>query len=155
VYGIDIFYRGANWIHTFGPDHGSHPILEIAKGTKTRLSLWHNENHIYDTQGLRIEQGRGDKLMELVQTIFDEAFAHSAQHTDSIPLEQSVFDFVAARAKELATEHNEDPVLLMSLADTWSGYVGQSIKKQGLKFAYIDECCGGGEPSNSFIPLYY
>jgi hypothetical protein len=62
--------------------------------------------------------------MELVQTIFDEAFAHSAQHTDSIPIEQSMFDFVAARAKEKAIEHNEDPVLLMNFADRWSGYVG-------------------------------
>jgi hypothetical protein len=95
---------GANWIYTFGPGYGSHPILRLQK--RQRQDLTCGITRItFITQDTRIEQGRGDELMDLVQTIFDEAFAQSAQHKYSIPIQKSMYNFVAPKAKQIAIEH--------------------------------------------------
>lgn len=119
----------------------------MARESQTALTLWHNEKHVHDSGGERLSAQRGDRVLHLMQGVFDEAFAHSASHRGSsaIPADRSVYDFVAERAAELAVREGEDLGLLMHVADTWSGYVGQSIRKQGLRFAYLDQCCSEGK----------
>lgn len=48
------------------------------------------------------------------------------------------------RAKEALGE-GEDMELLMQMAEMWGAYIGDEVGKQSLKWAWMEECCGGGE----------
>ncbi len=32
----------------------------------------------------------------------------------------------------------------MEMAEMWGAYIGDPVDKQSLKFAWMEECCGGG-----------
>lgn len=33
----------------------------------------------------------------------------------------------------------------MQMAEMWGAYIGDPVHRQSLKFAWMEECCGGGE----------
>ena len=35
----------------------------------------------------------------------------------------------------------------MQMAEMWGAYIGEPVHRQSLKFAWMEECCGGSEYS--------
>ena len=42
-------------------------------------------------------------------------------------------------------DQKEDEELLLQMSEMWGAYVGDPVTRQSLRFAYLEECCGGGE----------
>ncbi|KAI8965161.1 FAD/NAD(P)-binding domain-containing protein [Daldinia sp. FL1419] len=144
-YTVDI---GPNWIHTW--DSGDvHPILKLAVETKTPLHHWNGKQLIYDSDGNPLPAEKTDKLSTLLWEIIEKAFKASevARERDkgkSIPTEESLYDFISKNAAE-ELEDEEDREILIQMSEMWGAYVGEPVWKQSLRFAWMEECCGGEE----------
>jgi hypothetical protein len=139
---------GPNWIHTW--DSGEvHPIFKLAAETGTPVHHWNTKQLIFDTSGKPLPNETTERLSTLLWSIIEEAFEVSAQaHKEdggrSIPKEDSLQDFVSRRA--LVEVHDEqERQTLLQMSEMWGAYVGEPVWKQSLRFAWMEECCGGGE----------
>ncbi|CAK7227480.1 hypothetical protein SEUCBS140593_006590 [Sporothrix eucalyptigena] len=145
-YTVDI---GPNWIHTW--DSGEvHPIFHLAQQTGTPLHKWNNKQLLFDAAGAALPSETTDRLSTLLWDVIGEAFAYSeAEHKKNggvdIPAEDSLYDFVSRRAKELLSESEADQELLVQMSEMWGAYVGEPVWRQSLRFAWMEECCGGEE----------
>ncbi|KAJ4501308.1 hypothetical protein C8R41DRAFT_892491 [Lentinula lateritia] len=144
-YTIDV---GPNWIHTW--DSGEiHPIWKLATETNTPMHRWNSKQMIFDSSGKMLPEETTDRLSTLLWKIIEEAFRFSAEaHIKdsgmSIPLEDSLHDFIRRRSiDELPDQRERDTLLQMS--EMWGAYVGEPVWKQSLRFAWMEECCGGEE----------
>ncbi|KAI2626938.1 FAD/NAD(P)-binding domain-containing protein [Hypomontagnella submonticulosa] len=144
-YTVDI---GANWIHTW--DSGDvHPILKLAVETKTPIHHWNGKQLIYDSMGMKLPDEEADRLSTLLWKIIEEAFEASAeaQKKDggkSISRDESLYDFITRRAAEEVPDERERRILIQ-MSEMWGAYVGEPVWKQSLRFAWMEECCGGEE----------
>jgi hypothetical protein len=140
---------GPNWIH--GTDHN--PILDLAKETNT-LSLALGEGfNAYDEDGHILEDGK--ELNGEAWDIISKAFEHSKQNTSTIDPEESLHDFFAEKVKEIfpdATNHANQRKIVMQMSEMWGPYIGSPVRKQSLKFFWLEECIEGG---TLFTQLYY
>ena len=96
-------------------------------------------------------EGQADKLSSLLWKIISEAFDVSAvaNKQDSgrnIPGEESLYDFVREKVRDAAVSDDERE-LLTQMSEMWGAYIGEPIWKQSLRFAWMEECCGGGKES--------
>ncbi|KAK6082165.1 flavin containing amine oxidoreductase [Seiridium cupressi] len=144
-YTVDL---GANWIHTW--DSGEvHPIWKLANETRTPVHHWNTQQLIYDTSGNPLSDETTERLSTLLWKIIEEAFefsikAHQQDGGKSIPREESLQDFIRRRANiELQNEKERETLLQMS--EMWGAYVGEPVWRQSLRFAWMEECCGGEE----------
>ncbi|KAI8628432.1 FAD/NAD(P)-binding domain-containing protein [Xylariaceae sp. FL1651] len=144
-YTVDI---GPNWIHTW--DSGEvHPIWKLAQETGTPIHHWNEKQLIYDSSGSPLPDEKADRLSTLLWKIISEAFEASAVANErdggkSIPCEDSMYDFVKRRAVEMVGDDDER-ALLIQMSEMWGAYVGEPVWKQSLRFAWMEECCGGEE----------
>jgi protoporphyrinogen oxidase len=135
-YPIDL---GPQWIHT----SDDNPLLDIAKQTETPLHSWNERINLYDRNGELIPNGKAVEIDELRWRIVEEAMVYSAEHEKYISKDESLFDFVAKRVKEVL--HDEtDQALLLGMVEMWGDYIGDPVYRQSLKFSWMEECCGGG-----------
>ncbi|KAI1101711.1 FAD/NAD(P)-binding domain-containing protein [Jackrogersella minutella] len=143
-YTVDI---GPNWIHTW--DSGDvHPILKLANETKTPLHHWNGKQLIYDSSGKKLPDDKTDRLSTLLWEIIEKAFKASAAAREkdggkSIPREDSLYDFIKKATEDLQDE--EERRILIQMSEMWGAYVGEPVWKQSLRFAWMEECCGGEE----------
>jgi hypothetical protein len=132
---------GPNWIH--GTDHN--PILDLAKETNTlSLSLGEGFN-AYDEAGHMLEDGK--ELNGETWGIIFKAFEHSTKNTSTIDPEESLYDFFAEKVKEIfpdATNHANQRKIVMQMSEMWGAFVGSPVRKQSLKFFWLEECIEGG-----------
>ncbi|KAI1772310.1 FAD/NAD(P)-binding domain-containing protein [Hypoxylon cercidicola] len=144
-YTVDI---GPNWIHTW--DSGDvHPILKLAAETNTPLHHWNEKQLIYDSSGNKLPDDKTNKLSTLLWEIIEKAFKTSAaaQEKDggkSIPSRESLHDFISRSAAE-ELQDDEERRILVQMSEMWGAYVGEPVWKQSLRFAWMEECCGGEE----------
>ncbi|KAJ8108149.1 hypothetical protein ONZ43_g6513 [Nemania bipapillata] len=142
------FGSGPNWIHTWNSGE-IHPIWRLAQETDTPVHHWNEKQLIYDSAGVPLADDQADRLSSLLWDIINDAFkmAAAAKERDdgtSIPAEASLYDFVRGRVREEAIDDNEKE-LLMQMSEMWGAYVGEPVWKQSLRFAWMEECCGGEE----------
>lgn len=116
----------------------------MAKKTNTPLHTWNSKQNIYDASGRLLSEEKSNELSTLLWKLIDEAFEYSAKHGKEIPETESLYDFVAARAKEEFIDY-EFAELLCQMSEMWGAYIGDSVSKQSLRFAWMEECCGGGK----------
>lgn len=136
-----------------------HPIFHLAQKTATPLHKWNNKQLLFDAEGHPLPSETTDRLSTLLWEIIGEAFAFSeAEHKKNggvdIPSGDSLHDFVARRAKQVLPDAG-DRQLLVQMSEMWGAYVGEPVWRQSLRFAWMEECCGGGEssPSRSLVFL--
>jgi hypothetical protein len=120
-------------------------MLDLAKKTNTLLHHWNNKQNIYDSSGKLIAEEKSDKLSTLLWTIIEEGFIHSTEHGKSIPESQSLYDFIREKAMEKLPGNEEEVELLLQMSEMWGAYIGEPVTRQSLRFAWMEECCGGGE----------
>lgn len=141
---------GPNWIHA--SDTGGHPnpILQAANETNTPLHHWNDKQLIFDTLGNTLDSDKADRLSTLLWEIIEEAFSFSeeARQSDApgnvIPEHDSLYDFISRRALERLPDDGERD-LLLRMSEMFGAYVGEPVWRQSLRFAWLEECCGGGE----------
>lgn len=119
----------------------------MAEKTNTPLHPWNDKQNIYDSSGQLLPEEKSDKLSSLLWQFIEEAFTYSASHETNIPESDSLYDFVKLKAKEHVKEE-EDVGLLLQMSQMWGAYVGDQVARQSLRFAWMEECCGGGESSD-------
>ncbi|KAI1498967.1 hypothetical protein F5X99DRAFT_391647 [Biscogniauxia marginata] len=144
-YTVDI---GPNWIHASGTGE-VHPISKLAVETNTPLHHWNSKQLIYDSSGIPLPDDKADRLSTLLWEIIDEACkaSEAAKEKDggkSIPCEDSLYDFVKRRAAEKLDSEDERQILAQ-MSEMWGAYIGEPVWKQSLRFAWMEECCGGAE----------
>jgi len=134
------FHRGPNWIHT----SGDNPLLDLAKATNTPLHVWNEKIRVFNRNGDPISEDQAKELSELRWELIEEAFPYSLKNKHEISANDSLYDFLMRRTLEQGLS-SEDGQLLLDMSHMWGCYTGDSIQKQSLKFAFLEDCCGGGK----------
>jgi len=133
-------HRGPNWIHT----SGDNPLLDLAKETNTPLHVWNEKIRVFNRNGDSIPENQAKELSDLRWELIEEAFPYSLKNKHEIPVNDSLYDFLKRRILEEGLS-SEDSQLLLDMSHMWGCYTGDSIVKQSLKFAFLEDCCGGGK----------
>lgn len=133
-------------------------MVDLAKKTNTTLHHWNDKQNIYDSSGKLLPEEKSDQLSTLLWEIIAEAFEHSLEQGKTIPETASLYDFIKKKSKEKLSNEN-DQELLLKISHVWGCYIGEPITKQSLRYAWLEECCGGGKmycPIKSLVwPLTY
>jgi hypothetical protein len=109
------------------------------------LHHWNSKQNIYDSSGRLLPDEKSDKMSTLLWEIIEEGFKYSAKLGKAIPEGDSFYDFFKVKAKERFPDQKGDEELLLQMSEVWGAYVGDPVTRQSLRFAYLEECCGGGE----------
>jgi hypothetical protein len=152
VFGADD-YSGPNWIHAWTDSDEPHPIFKLATDTGTPVHYWNDKDLIFTSDGNALPDEVSERLSTLLWDIIEDAFKFSeaARQKDggkSIPAEESLYDFVKREAAIRLSDPKERD-LLAQMSEMWGAYVGMPVWKQSLRFAWMEECCGGGSLSSS------
>ena len=75
--------------------------------------------------------------------MIEDAFPYSLANKDTIPADQSLYDYLVKKASEIEMDPN-DRQLLLDMSQMWGCYIGDAIDRQSLRFAFLEDCCGGG-----------
>lgn len=113
------------------------------------MHYWNSKQLIFDTSGKPLPNETAERLSTLLWEIIEEAFEFSAKANETdggrvIPKEDSLYDFVSRRAREKLQDEQEQKTLIQ-MSEMWGAYVGEPVWKQSLRFAWMEECCGGGD----------
>ncbi len=125
-----------------------HPIFKLANDTETPLHYWNNKQLIFDSNGNKLGDELADRLSTTLWEIIADAFklsenAHEKDGGKDIPSTDSLQDFIRRGAAEVIP-NDEERQLLVSMSEMFGAYVGEPVWKQSLRFAWMEECCGGG-----------
>lgn len=132
---------GPNWIH--GSENS--PILDLANETKSVPHIWEGGFNIFDEAGRFVENG--NELSGKMWEIVIQAFEYSTKNTSTIDPGESLYDFFVERVKEMfpdATKQEEQRKIVLHISEMWGAIVGSPVKKQSLKFFWLEECVDGG-----------
>jgi hypothetical protein len=145
--------RGPNWIHAWTDSEEPHPIFKLASESKTPVHYWNNKQLLYDSSGDVLPDDTTDRLSTLLWEIIEDAFkfseeAHSKDGGKDIPKEDSLQDFIKRKA-EIVLPDDKERKLLVQMSEMFGAYVGEPVWKQSLRFAWMEECCGGGKSLSS------
>ncbi|KAJ7168492.1 hypothetical protein C8R46DRAFT_235701 [Mycena filopes] len=145
-YTVDI---GPNWIHAWTDSDEPHPIFKLATDTGTPVHYWNDKQLIFNSEGRPLPEQVTERLSTLLWVIIEDAFnlSEAARQKDggkSIPAEESLYDFVKREAATRLSDPKERD-LLVQMSEMFGAYVGEPAWKQSLRFAWMEECCGGEE----------
>ncbi|KAJ7507140.1 hypothetical protein B0H11DRAFT_1970405 [Mycena galericulata] len=145
-YTVDI---GPNWIHAWTDSDEPHPMFKLATDTSTPVHHWNNKQLIFASDGQALPDEVTDRLSSLLWVIIEDAFkfseaAHQNDGGKSIPAEESLYDFIKREAATRLSDPKERD-LLAQMSEMFGAYVGEPAWKQSLRFAWMEECCGGEE----------
>ncbi|KAH7305776.1 hypothetical protein B0I35DRAFT_443266 [Stachybotrys elegans] len=143
-YTVDL---GPNWIHASdGPE--VNPMLRIATQTSTPLHRWNDKQLIFDSHGQPIDENISDRLSTILWDVIEEAFSFSSaageEGNPDIDANMSLHDYIKLKAVEKLPSEDERAMLLR-MSEMFGAYIGEPIHRQSLKFAWMEECCGGDE----------
>jgi hypothetical protein len=82
-------------------------------------------------------------LSTLLWQLIAEAQAFSKIHGDEIGKNESLYDWIVQKGNE-RLESKEESRILGLMSEMWGAYIGTEVKRQSLKFAWMEEVCGGG-----------
>ena len=122
------------------------PILELAKKTGTIIHSWGDRQAVFDEDGSKVPDKDVYRTSEIFWDIIVEAYRYSNDFSASIPATESLMDFVEKMAdKEFGSEPVDDITkrrrrLLLREAEMWGAFVGSPIRKQSLKFCWLEQC---------------
>jgi hypothetical protein len=112
------------------------------------LHRWNNKQRIFDAAGNLLPDAVADKLSTILWEIIEEAFNLSEEERQKsngtgIPAIKSLYDFIADRVRE-RVQDEEERRILVQMSEMFGAYVGEPVGRQSLRFAWMEECCGGG-----------
>lgn len=98
---------------------------------------------MFDGSGVQISEDKAKKLSDIRWTIIEEAFTYSKMNKQTIPANDSLYDFLVHKTVDMDLSP-DDRRLLLDMSQMWGCYTGDSIERQSLRFAFLEVCCGGG-----------
>jgi phytoene dehydrogenase-like protein len=134
---------GPNWIH--GTE--GNPVLELAKETNAVFHKWEERLTVYDRSGKQMSQEEASRFDHYLWGIIADAFKYSNDHSAEIDAEKSLWDFFVEKSGSIFPEEegrHQDRLMLLSMAESWGAFVGSPIKRQSLKYFWLEECIEGG-----------
>lgn len=147
--------RGPNWIH--GTENN--PILNIAHQTKTTLHTWPEKQFICSGSGAALNEETVSQVSTTFWDLMGEAFAYSSKHGREIPAYKSLLGFLEDKIGDkfkaaAGTNTSSDELhvaaqkrnLVMQQAEMWGAFVGSPLRRQSLRFLWLEECIGGKNP---------
>ncbi|KAF2267557.1 putative flavin-containing amine oxidase [Lojkania enalia] len=129
---------GPSWIH--GTDHN--PFVKLAKQTGSTVHDMGDLNSIFDCTGKYLDRDVADKQTNEVWRILDEGFEYSAKHSEDIPEEKSLWDFVQEKVEEGKYEADVGRNILDHMK-MWGAMIGTEIERQSLKFFWLERVIDG------------
>ena len=138
---------GPNWIHgTKG-----NPILKLAETTKTCLLEPNEDGTVFDAEGRRRTREESSEMSSTMWELVVEAFKYSDHNTKSIAPGTGLYDYFQS---ELSERNYSKAKLKDNLdeAHMWGPFIGESIRRQSLKFFFLEECIEG---ENVFVASTY
>lgn len=127
--------------------------MQLARDTKTVLHAWDEEQNVIGSDGKPLDPAEAAEYGCLLwdDGLIAAAFKYSNEHCKSIPVERSLYDFFDEQAQELFTDLPEAEArrkrsTLLQTACMWGAYVGSDVRRQSLKFFWLEECIEGENP---------
>lgn len=149
------FQSGPNWIH--GTENN--PILELAKETNTATMSWDGRQAVFDQLGRLMPDDEAAENTEIVWGIIEQAMKYSNEESETISPDISLYHYFEEKVKEMVTSKtgNEEEVanrrqIILQMAETWGAYVGSPIRRQSLKFFWMEDSLDG---ENLFVTETY
>ncbi|KAG0129283.1 hypothetical protein HOY82DRAFT_579740 [Tuber indicum] len=144
---------GPNWIH--GTDNN--PVLSLAESSGSKLHHFSEQCPTYGFDGKLLDQAEADELSELMWKVIERAVEYSKHCHPAIPVEKSFYDYCVEKAEELfgtgaAEDEKRKKELWLSLAEMWGTFIGSPVKRQSLKYFFLEEPLEG---ANIFVASTY
>lgn len=98
---------------------------------------------VYNEMGELMDEKVVTEYYDIMWCIIGDAFKHSRANCASIPPEESLLDFFRIKLSEKEMDVVSTR-LVLQMAESWGDFVGEPIKKQSLKFFWLEECIEGG-----------
>jgi len=128
-------------------------MLKLAKETGTELHAWDESQAVIDSEGHTLNPEEAGEYAQLLwdNGVIAAAFKHSNEQSDSIPASQSLYDYFIEQAKVFfadlpKAEAERKRKRFLQTANMWGSYVGDDVRKQTLKFFWLEECIEGENP---------
>ena len=128
-------------------------MFDLAQKTGTELHDWDEKQLLYDVDAKLVPAEEAAEYSRLLweDGLIAEAFRHADKHKDTIPKEESLFDFFTKRVKDAfkdlpPAEAEKRRLVLLNSARVWGAYVGTRIERQSLRFYWLEECIEGENP---------
>jgi hypothetical protein len=117
------------------------------------MHRWNHKQRIFDSSGNLLPDDVADRLSTTLWGIIEEAFNVSEEERQKsngtgIPAGKSLYDFVKEKANDHVPNKDERKILVQ-MSEMFGAYVGVPIWRQSLRFAWMEECCGGGRLRSS------
>jgi len=98
---------------------------------------------VYNELGQLVNERIATEHYDIMWCIIGDAFKHSRANCASISPEESLLEFFRIKLleKDLGAGATR---LVLQMAESWGDFVGEPIKKQSLKFFWLEECIEGG-----------
>lgn len=119
-------------------------MLKLAEITGSKLASPSENTNAYGSNGLLIDSQKVSEGFEIFWDIVTEAFKYSNENCADIPSQTSLIDFIRKRLAEREKD-DESRDFILELAEMWGGFVGDSVRKQSLKWFWLEECLDGGK----------
>lgn len=134
---------GPNWIH----GTNDNPILDLAKQTDTAVGSFDSDTCVFDEAGTLLTLADGEAYSTLMWDIIQEAFLFSNKNTATISPDESLWDFfqqeVIRKIPDSKPDFGQQRKLVLQMAEMWGAFIGSPVRKQSLKFFWLEECIDG------------
>ncbi|KAI6854007.1 hypothetical protein D0864_04597 [Hortaea werneckii] len=147
--GEHVVDLGPNWIH----GSSDNPMMHLASQTNTSLHAWDERQALYSHTG---EPLPPDESAEYAALLWDDgviadAFRYSNSHHESISPDTSLYDFFVEKSKSMFLDQPEEVAkakraTFLQTTNMWGAYVGSDVRRQSLKFFWLEECIEGENP---------
>lgn len=118
--------------------------MSIAEKTQTVARDPDAQPMAFSRDGKLVSGPQAGSIQEFVWSTIDKAFEYSNKNKDSIPAQQSLYDFFKDEVKK-STLSLEEQELCLDACKLWGAYVGEPIGRQSLKFFHLEECIDGSK----------
>ena len=123
------------------------PIVKLANETGTPLHLWEGDTIIIDENGNVVDLDHSNQALRFVWKILEKAIEFSRTKTDELDPSASLHDFFVEECDRMISNgemSSEEKHLVVGMAQMWGAYVGDRVKRQSLKFFFLEDCIHGG-----------
>ena len=107
---------------------------------------------MYDTNGSLLRNKEVSDGFDIVWNIIADAFKHSNESCAKIDPELSLKDFFNDRLRTTQLDARARN-LVLELAETWGGFVGDAVERNSLKWFWLEECLDGGVLKSELVKI--
>lgn len=158
-------HSGANFVHGQSP---TNPVSKLVEETQSVLHTLGESQAGFSSSGKPLDQDFVTRTSDSFWSIIADAFEYSNNHSEKIPSEKSLLDFIKEKVDEKYPVHERDKApedsirpngraarndsadaerkLILSQAEAWGGFVGSPTSRQSLRFFWLEECIEGENP---------